>query len=76
MTFWRDSRAHADRSPEPGHGLRQLGDISSLTANLPLRLAAFAGGRVHLVSMLVGYWENTRVLVDELRAYASLNGET
>jgi hypothetical protein len=38
--------------------------------------AAFAGGGVHLISVLDGYSENTRVLVDELRAYASPNGET
>lgn len=38
--------------------------------------AAFAGGGVHLVGVLVDYSENARVLVDELRAYVSLTGET
>jgi hypothetical protein len=30
----------AERSPEPGDGALQSGDISSLTATLPLRLSA------------------------------------
>ena len=30
----------AERSPEPGDGPLQSGDISSLTATLPLRLSA------------------------------------
>ncbi len=37
--------------------------------------AAFAGGGVHLVAAPVDYSENTRVLIDELRAHASKNGE-
>jgi acetolactate synthase I/II/III large subunit len=37
--------------------------------------AAFAGGGVHLVTVPIDYSENMRVLVDELRAHASKNGE-
>jgi acetolactate synthase-1/2/3 large subunit len=37
----------------------------------PTLEAAFAGGGVHLVSVPVDYSENTRVLVDELRAHAA-----
>jgi acetolactate synthase I/II/III large subunit len=36
--------------------------------------AAFAGGGVHLVTVQVDYSENTRVLVDELRARAIEKG--
>jgi hypothetical protein len=34
-----------------------------------------AAGGVNLVSVLVDYSENMRVLVDELRAYASAHGD-
>jgi acetolactate synthase I/II/III large subunit len=37
--------------------------------------AAFASGGVHLVAVPVDYSENTRVLIDELRAHASKNAK-
>jgi acetolactate synthase-1/2/3 large subunit len=36
---------------------------------------AFAEGGVHLVTLPIDYSENSRVLVEELRAHASKNGE-
>jgi acetolactate synthase-1/2/3 large subunit len=38
---------------------------------IPVLEAAFAGGGVHLVAVPIDYSENTRVLVDELRARVS-----
>jgi acetolactate synthase-1/2/3 large subunit len=35
---------------------------------IPVLEAAFQGGGVHLVDVPIDYSENTRVLVDELRA--------
>ena len=40
----------------------------------PTLEAAFAGGGVHLVSVPVDYSENSRVLIDELRAHAAEDG--
>ena len=44
--------------------------VESADGIAPALEAAFAGGGVHLVSAPVDYSENTRVLVDELRANA------
>ena len=41
----------------------------------PTLEVAFAGGGVHLVSVPVDYSENSRVLIDELRAHAAKDGE-
>jgi acetolactate synthase-1/2/3 large subunit len=41
----------------------------------PALETGFAGGGIHLVTVPVDYSENMRVLVDELRAHASNNGE-
>jgi len=38
---------------------------------IPALEAAFAGGGVHVVSVPIDYSENTRVLIDELRAHAA-----
>jgi acetolactate synthase I/II/III large subunit len=45
--------------------------VESAERLLPTLQAAFAGGGVHLVVTPVDYSENTRVLIDELRAYRS-----
>jgi acetolactate synthase-1/2/3 large subunit len=45
--------------------------VENAEALVPTLKAAFAGGGVHLVAVPVDYSENTRVLVDELRAYTS-----
>ncbi|HTW69674.1 MAG TPA: acetolactate synthase large subunit [Acetobacteraceae bacterium] len=44
--------------------------VASADGLAPTLEAAFAGGGVHLVCVPVDYLENTRVLVDELRAHA------
>jgi acetolactate synthase-1/2/3 large subunit len=49
--------------------------VESADGLAPTLEAAFAGGGVHLVCVPVDYAENIRVLVDELRAHASNNGE-
>jgi acetolactate synthase-1/2/3 large subunit len=49
--------------------------VESADALVPTLEAAFAEGGVHLVAVPVDYSENMRVLVEELRAYASKNGE-
>ena len=49
--------------------------VESADGLVPALEAAFAGGGVHLVAVPVDYSENMRVLVDELRAHASKNGE-
>ena len=49
--------------------------VESADCLAPTLEAAFAGGGVHLVTVPVDYSENMRVLVDELRAHASKNGE-
>jgi acetolactate synthase-1/2/3 large subunit len=41
--------------------------VSAVEDLVPTLEAAFAGGGVHLVDVPVDYFENTRVLVDELR---------
>ena len=41
----------------------------------PALETGFAGGGIHLVTVPVDYSENMRLLVDELRAHASNNGE-
>ncbi|MDQ0314937.1 acetolactate synthase large subunit [Amorphus orientalis] len=41
--------------------------VSAVEDLVPTLEAAFAGGGVHLVDVLIDYSENTRVLVDELR---------
>jgi acetolactate synthase I/II/III large subunit len=45
--------------------------VESADGLAPTLESAFAGGGVHLVSVPVDYSENTRVLVDELHAYAA-----
>jgi acetolactate synthase-1/2/3 large subunit len=42
--------------------------VTSTDGLIPALEAAFAGGGVHLVAVPIDYSENTRVLVDELRA--------
>jgi acetolactate synthase-1/2/3 large subunit len=49
--------------------------VESADGLAPTLEAAFADGGVHLVTVPIDYSENTRVLVDELRAHASKNGE-
>jgi acetolactate synthase I/II/III large subunit len=45
--------------------------VTSTDGLIPALEAAFAGGGVHLVAVPIDYSENTRVLVDELRAKMS-----
>jgi acetolactate synthase-1/2/3 large subunit len=45
--------------------------VTSTDDLIPTLEAAFAGGGVHLVAVPIDYTENTRVLVDELRARVS-----
>jgi acetolactate synthase-1/2/3 large subunit len=45
--------------------------VESADGLAPALEAAFAGGGVHLVAVPVDYSENTRVLIDELRANAA-----
>jgi acetolactate synthase-1/2/3 large subunit len=45
--------------------------VEGADALAPTLEAAFAGGGVHLVNVPVDYSENTRVLVDQLRAHAA-----
>ena len=42
--------------------------VTSTEGLIPALEAAFQGGGVHLVAVPIDYTENTRVLVDELRA--------
>jgi acetolactate synthase I/II/III large subunit len=49
--------------------------VESAEGLAPTLEAAFAGGGVHLVSVPVDYSENSRVLIDELRAHADTDGE-
>jgi acetolactate synthase I/II/III large subunit len=49
--------------------------VESADGLAPTLEAAFVGGGVHLVTVPIDYSENMRVLVDELRAHASKNGE-
>jgi acetolactate synthase I/II/III large subunit len=49
--------------------------VESADGLAPTLDAAFAGGGVHLVAVPVDYSENTRVLIDELQAYASKSGK-
>jgi acetolactate synthase-1/2/3 large subunit len=49
--------------------------VESADGLAPTLEAAFIGGGVHLVTVPIDYSENMRVLVDELRAHASKNGE-
>ena len=42
--------------------------VESTAGLIPTLEAAFAGGGVHLVAVPIDYTENTRVLVEELRA--------
>jgi acetolactate synthase-1/2/3 large subunit len=46
--------------------------VTSTEGLIPTLEAAFAGGGVHLVAVPIDYSENTRVLVDELRAKMSV----
>jgi acetolactate synthase-1/2/3 large subunit len=48
--------------------------VTSTAGLIPALEAAFAGGGVHLVATPIDYSENTRVLVDELRAKMSTTG--
>jgi acetolactate synthase-1/2/3 large subunit len=48
--------------------------VTSTDGLIPALEAAFAGGGVHLVATPIDYTENTRVLVDELRAKMSTAG--
>jgi acetolactate synthase-1/2/3 large subunit len=49
--------------------------VESADGLAPTLEAAFAGGGVHLVTVPIDYSENTRVLVDELRAHATKDGQ-
>ena len=49
--------------------------VTSTAGLIPALEAAFAGGGVHLVATPIDYTENTRVLVDELRAKMSVTGD-
>ena len=49
--------------------------VESADGLAPTLEAAFVGGGVHLVTVPIDYSENMRVLVHELRAHASKNGE-
>jgi acetolactate synthase-1/2/3 large subunit len=49
--------------------------VESADGLVPTLEAAFAGGGVHLVTVPVDYSENMRVLVDELRAHTTKDGE-
>ena len=42
--------------------------VTSTAGLIPALEAAFTGGGVHVVAVPIDYTENTRVLVDELRA--------
>jgi acetolactate synthase I/II/III large subunit len=66
MTFGNpDFIAYAEAYHVKGHRVRSADGLA------PTLEAAFAGGGVHLVSVPVDYSENTRVLIDELRAHAA-----
>jgi acetolactate synthase-1/2/3 large subunit len=56
------------------HGARGS-RVESADGLAPTLEAAFAAGGVNLVSVPIDYSENMRVLVDELRAYASAHGD-
>jgi acetolactate synthase-1/2/3 large subunit len=49
--------------------------VESADRLMPALEAAFEAGGIHLVAVPIDYSENMRVLVDELRAHASNNGE-
>jgi acetolactate synthase-1/2/3 large subunit len=49
--------------------------VESADGLAPTIEAAFAGGGVHLVNVPVDYSENSRVLLEELRAHAAKSGE-
>jgi acetolactate synthase-1/2/3 large subunit len=49
--------------------------VESADGLAPALEAAFAGGGVHLVVVPVDYSENSRVLLEELRAHAAKSGE-
>jgi acetolactate synthase-1/2/3 large subunit len=51
------------------------GRVESGDALAPALEKAFASGGIHLITAPVDYSENTRVLIDELRGYASGKGE-
>ena len=51
------------------------GRVESGDALAPALEKAFASGGLHLITVPVDYSENTRVLIDELRGYASGKGE-
>jgi acetolactate synthase-1/2/3 large subunit len=51
------------------------GRVESGDALAPALEKAFASGGIHLITVPVDYSENTRVLIDELRGYASGKGE-
>jgi acetolactate synthase-1/2/3 large subunit len=51
------------------------GRVNSAEGLVPTLEAAFAAGGVQLVAVPVDYSENSRVLVDELRANAAKRGE-
>jgi acetolactate synthase-1/2/3 large subunit len=48
--------------------------VESADGLAPTLEAAFVGGGVHLVSVPIDYSENSRVLIDELRAHAAKGG--
>jgi acetolactate synthase-1/2/3 large subunit len=48
--------------------------VESADGLAPALETAFASGGIQLVTVPVDYWENMRVLVDELRADASEHG--
>jgi acetolactate synthase-1/2/3 large subunit len=49
--------------------------VQSADALAPALENAFASGGLHLITVPVDYSENTRVLIDELRGFASGKGE-
>jgi acetolactate synthase I/II/III large subunit len=69
MTFGNpDFVAYARAHHVKGSRVESAGGLA------PTLEAAFAGGGVHLVSVPVDYSENSRVLIDELRAHAAMDG--
>ena len=63
LTFGNpDFVRYAESYGAKGTRIEAVGDI------IPALEAAFKGGGVHLVAVPIDYSENTRVLVDELRA--------
>jgi acetolactate synthase-1/2/3 large subunit len=51
------------------------GRVESGDALVPTLEKAFASGGLHLITVPIDYSENSRVLIDELRGYASSKAE-